>query len=335
MKDKNKKKKKGFTLIELLIVVLIIGVLAGMALPMYFRAIEKTRAVKSINLLGTIAKAEQRHKLQNQEYSDQIDNLDITLKNFSEDNEASGSTFDNQYFDFILGTEQAQAVRKNNDYTLYVDYDTNEITCSATNEDDNICERLGLEAGQDYNNPHWEECSGNLTTMWQNRLGVASYESNMTSCNMRTNNRTGKSEFQYCLPSYQHKEVYRIGGSSMSSPGRCFKGYFSDNRIVYTNCGYDDPENCSGANKTNVIFSMDPDGSVWVLNCRSYDYESDTCVNANQGNDSNWYSYINKYLAGNSGYIFVICREMEGNVCVSYTCSHGDCSVVDGRELDY
>lgn len=53
--------RKGFTLIELLVVVLIIAILAGMALPQYFKAVERSRMAEAQNLLGTLADT-QRHK---------------------------------------------------------------------------------------------------------------------------------------------------------------------------------------------------------------------------------------------------------------------------------
>ena len=143
---KKKNKKKGFTLVELLIAVLIIGVIAGISMPMYFRAVEKSRASESLHVLGTLAKAQQRHKLQSNEYTDTIDELDITLKDYSTGTNATGSEFETEFFDFELGEGVATAARKDNsgeDYTLSVDYATGKITCSAQGNS-SICERIGL-----------------------------------------------------------------------------------------------------------------------------------------------------------------------------------------------
>jgi prepilin-type N-terminal cleavage/methylation domain-containing protein len=44
----------GFTLLELLVVIIIVGVLAGVALPSLFRNIERARAAEAVNTIGII-----------------------------------------------------------------------------------------------------------------------------------------------------------------------------------------------------------------------------------------------------------------------------------------
>jgi len=46
--------KKGFTLIELMIVVAIIGVLAGIAIPMYSAKVNKSKLQEAVDTLGAI-----------------------------------------------------------------------------------------------------------------------------------------------------------------------------------------------------------------------------------------------------------------------------------------
>ena len=50
-----KNNNKGFTLIELLVVVLILGILAAMAMPQYFKAVERSRMTEAVTLLSNIA----------------------------------------------------------------------------------------------------------------------------------------------------------------------------------------------------------------------------------------------------------------------------------------
>ena len=47
----------GFTLVELLIVVIIVGILAGVGIPMYQGATERAKASEAVSALGTIKSA--------------------------------------------------------------------------------------------------------------------------------------------------------------------------------------------------------------------------------------------------------------------------------------
>lgn len=77
------KKKKGFTLIEMLVVVLIIGILAGVALPQYENAVWKTRFAEVYTVTNAIEKSLSLYVLQNGYPSRAIsltkDDLDIEL----------------------------------------------------------------------------------------------------------------------------------------------------------------------------------------------------------------------------------------------------------------
>ena len=82
-----KNNNKGFTLIELLVVVLILGILAAMAMPQYFKAVERSRMSEAVSLMGNIAQAQQRKYLQINKYATKYTGLDVSPKG------STGSTY--------------------------------------------------------------------------------------------------------------------------------------------------------------------------------------------------------------------------------------------------
>jgi prepilin-type N-terminal cleavage/methylation domain-containing protein len=61
-------KKKGFTLIELLVVVMIIGILASIAVPQYFKVVEKGKTAEALDYVDVIKAAQERYLAKNGNY---------------------------------------------------------------------------------------------------------------------------------------------------------------------------------------------------------------------------------------------------------------------------
>jgi prepilin-type N-terminal cleavage/methylation domain-containing protein len=69
----------GFTLIELLVVVLIIGILSSVAIPQYFKVVEKARMAEAQSTFSTVKSAQSRVQAKNGRYTNNWGDLDLAF----------------------------------------------------------------------------------------------------------------------------------------------------------------------------------------------------------------------------------------------------------------
>jgi len=74
-----KNSNKGFTLLELLVVVLIIGILAGIALPQYRVAVKKAQLADYMSMVKALRNAEEMYLLEHGDYTKKLSALSISL----------------------------------------------------------------------------------------------------------------------------------------------------------------------------------------------------------------------------------------------------------------
>ena len=142
-----KMNKKGFTLIELLVVVLIIGILASIALPQYFKAVEKSKSAEALSLFGSIGGAQQRYYLVNDYYTTSFGNLDLDFTD-KNSNVVTGSTLGTTNFTITLvgtsgDTAGVKAERSGGryPYTVCKFYNSGKTGCK--DNSNGICTSLG------------------------------------------------------------------------------------------------------------------------------------------------------------------------------------------------
>ena len=123
-----KMKRKGFTLLELMIVVIIIGILATLALPQFFKVAERARSSEGTNILGALRSAEIRYYMEHAVFTDDMDDLDInvtagSLKHFEMPTLNDAGDLDS--------TGDLATIQRTGGYTLHISPQGN-ITCTDT-----------------------------------------------------------------------------------------------------------------------------------------------------------------------------------------------------------
>lgn len=143
---------KGFTLMEMLITVLLIAILAGMAMPQYFKAVEKQKGVEAVNILSAVGKSQERYFAVNETYAKDFSDLDADFIDSDSKASPTGENFNTKYFQFSLsGTDEnngkVTATRKGSEsYAITRSNTTGKVCCGSDKTSDaDICETLNLQ----------------------------------------------------------------------------------------------------------------------------------------------------------------------------------------------
>jgi prepilin-type N-terminal cleavage/methylation domain-containing protein len=156
---------RGFTLIELLVVVVIISILAAIAIPQYFTAVERARVSNMLTLLKSIDSAQKIYFLTTGNYAMNINDLDIQLPTGGNIQESeccqtiSYKNFSCILRDKNLSSSSSSAYCNTKQTILEKYYNSNRFICWASKTDDkknNFCKKLS--GNQTYNS----ENSGNF-----------------------------------------------------------------------------------------------------------------------------------------------------------------------------
>ena len=123
---------------ELIVAIIIVGVLAGLAIPRFSSTIEKSRTAEAINILETLRNAQEVYKLENGVYTDTLDDLDVTIPASQNFNDPALATADP-----VASVERNAGGYQ---YTLTIDADGT-VSCGGTENPANICAKLGCPGG--------------------------------------------------------------------------------------------------------------------------------------------------------------------------------------------
>jgi prepilin-type N-terminal cleavage/methylation domain-containing protein len=139
--------RKGFTLLELLMVVLLIGILTGIAVPQYTRALDRAKSADGITQGKVIYDSAVRFQAETGNKPDKFDLLDVELEY---DGSLDTNTITMGDFTYTLGTNISAKYKQGQEgeYYLQFNYPTEDengvyaamLCCPGTNE---VCKVMG------------------------------------------------------------------------------------------------------------------------------------------------------------------------------------------------
>ena len=112
--------KRGFTLIELLVVTMILGILAAIALPMYWKSLERSKTSEAFAFLDSLKKHQAMVKLT---YGDYTTSFNYFIPDYPKITLTGENTADSEHYTYSLhDTYALAAARGRYDYTIRGDY---------------------------------------------------------------------------------------------------------------------------------------------------------------------------------------------------------------------
>ncbi|MDR0292006.1 MAG: prepilin-type N-terminal cleavage/methylation domain-containing protein [Elusimicrobium sp.] len=99
--------KKGFTLVEVLVVVLVVGILAAIALPVYKKAVEKSRAMEAFEILDNIRNKQEHRALfgknkEDRQYTTQFKDLSEVISGIPAIDTENVDSISTKHFKYML-----------------------------------------------------------------------------------------------------------------------------------------------------------------------------------------------------------------------------------------
>jgi type II secretory pathway pseudopilin PulG len=127
---------------ELIVVVIIVGILAMIGLPQFFKVAERGRAAEALAAIGSYRNAQLRYAAEHQSTTDNITRLDVdvpALKYFNVTVLGAVDPIATPTGEIVTATRQA----RDNNYGDYVLHMSANGTITCTGGTSNICNTLG------------------------------------------------------------------------------------------------------------------------------------------------------------------------------------------------